>query len=224
MVREAGFGGQRYPTVREAGFGDGPREKYRYFLLLLCHPGVVQELLPELSLPARPCLSSLPRPHPRHCYHLSSRKTNCHFTEKTLAIPGAFRLPKTDSEGPAHPSAESHRTPQFVSACEILIPIRDGREGNGRSRVAWASSFSSGTCTLRVGAVSRNSCLLERGVLSHQQSSSWMTFPHPEHGSLRHLSRQEQAQGSLHRWQGGDRLGMGLTGDTFKVSTSQRLG
>jgi hypothetical protein len=63
----------------------------QYLLLLLCLPGMVRELPPGLSLPARPCLPSLLRPHPRHYYHLASRKTNRYFTEKTLAIPGALR-------------------------------------------------------------------------------------------------------------------------------------
>lgn len=132
---------------------------------------MMQELLP-----ARSCLPSLPEPHPRHCYHLARRKTNHYFTEKTLAIPGLLGPPKTESGGPAHPSAGSHRTPQFECVW-ILRPVGDRREEEGGVQVAWASSFSSRTCILRFGAVSRNSCLLERGVPSHQQGSSWMTSP-----------------------------------------------
>jgi hypothetical protein len=43
--------------------------------------------------------------------------------------------------------------------------------------VAWVSSFSWGTCTLRVGAVSRNSCLLRRGVLSLEQGPAGRHSP-----------------------------------------------
>lgn len=119
--------GQGYPRVGDASFGNGPRERstgtfssFRAFL-----PGMMQELLP-----ARSCLPSLPESHPRHCYHLARRKTNHYFTEKTLAIPVSLGPPKTESGGPAHPSAGSHRTPRFECVW-ILRPVGDRREEEG---------------------------------------------------------------------------------------------
>lgn len=43
--------------------------------------------------------------------------------------------------------------------------------------MAWAFSFSSGTYTLRVGAVARNFCLLGRGVLSLEQGPAGRHSP-----------------------------------------------